>query len=154
MGRLLAEELGMSEPHVVSALIAKRGELAGQTEHHQTVLRQLIIDLDHLDATLRIFVPDIDLEDIRPKPFPPQAAAFKGEVARIILGTLREAGKPLTTAELTVYVMAARGLNTADKRLLKTMSKRVGSALRHHRSVGLLRSVQKAGQLTGWEVAQ
>lgn len=142
----------MSEPHVVSALIAKRGELAGQIEHHQTVLRQLVIDLDHLDATLRIFKPDIDLEDIRPKPFPPQATAFKGEVARVILGTLREAGRPLTTAELTAHVMADRGLNTADKRLLKTVGKRVGACLRHHRAAGLLQSEQRPGELTSWLV--
>ena len=55
----------MSESHVVSALIRKRAELAGQIEGTQIRLRQFIIDLDNLDATLRLFAPDIDLEDIR-----------------------------------------------------------------------------------------
>jgi hypothetical protein len=82
-----------------------------------------------------------------------EAVAFKGEVARIILGTLREAGKPPTTAELVVHGMAARNLNTADKRLVKMVGKRVASSLRHHRAAGLLRSVQKPGQLTTWEIA-
>jgi hypothetical protein len=58
----------MADPHVLTGLIAKRSEIAGQVEHVQTQLRQLIIDLDNLDATLRIFRPDIDLEEIRPKP--------------------------------------------------------------------------------------
>ncbi len=60
----------MAEPHVVTALVAKRAEITGRIEHTQTSLRQLIIDLDNLDATLRLFKPDIDLEEIRPKPLP------------------------------------------------------------------------------------
>jgi len=107
----------VAEPHVVTGLIAKRAELAGQIEHAQTVHRQLIIDLDNLDATLRLFVPDIDLEEIKPRPLPARDAAFRGEVARVVLGLLRTVGKPLDTQQIAMHVMAERGLNTADKRL-------------------------------------
>ena len=72
----------MPDEHVIAGLPRKRADLAGRIEHTQTALRQLIIDLDNLDSTLRLFVPDIDLEDIRPKPFPPRNAAFRGEVSR------------------------------------------------------------------------
>ena len=51
----------MAEPHVVTALITRRAEIAGQIEHTQTSLRQLIIDLDNIDAAIRLFKPDIDL---------------------------------------------------------------------------------------------
>jgi hypothetical protein len=34
----------MAEPQVVTALIRKRAEIAGLIEHHQTMLRQAIID--------------------------------------------------------------------------------------------------------------
>ena len=40
----------MADPHVVTGLIAKRAEIAGQIEHTQDQLRQLVIDLDHIDA--------------------------------------------------------------------------------------------------------
>ncbi|HMA13744.1 MAG TPA: hypothetical protein VKP12_03090, partial [Kiloniellaceae bacterium] len=40
----------MAEPHVVTALIRKRAEIAGQLEAAQNHARQLIIDLDHVDA--------------------------------------------------------------------------------------------------------
>src|SRR5258707_348425 len=132
----------MAEAHVVTGLVAKRAELAGQIEHAQTVLRQLIIDLDNLDATLRLFVPDIDLEAIKPRPSPPRHAGFRGEIARVVLGTLRTAGKPLDTQAIAMHVMAERGLNTADKRLVRLVGKRVGACLRHHRSTGLLRSIR------------
>ena len=109
----------MAEPHVVTALIRKRGEIAGRIEHTQTQLRQLVIDLDNLDATLRLFKPDIDLEEIRPKPLPPRHHAFKGEVSRIVMDTLRRSNRPMTTHDLAQHVMAGRGLNTADKRLVR-----------------------------------
>ena len=143
----------MTESHVVSALIRKRAELAGQIEHAQTTLRQLIIDLDNLDATLRLFEPDIELEDIKPKPFPPRHAAFKGEVARVIFSALRQPDRPLSTHELTQMVMAERGMNTADRKLVKTIGKRVGSCLRHHRSKGVVRSLKGAESYLLWEIA-
>ena len=55
----------MAEPHVITGLIAKRAELAGKIEHLQDELRQLVIDLDNVDATIHIFDPSIELEDIR-----------------------------------------------------------------------------------------
>ena len=143
----------MAEPHVVTALIRKRAEIAGVIEHHQTMLRQAIIDLDNLDATLRLFVPDIDLEDIRLQPVPPRHAAFKGEVSRIVLAALREAKEPMTAQELAQHVMAARGLNTADKRLVQIIGKRVGACLRHWRARGVLQSSKGSGPLLIWSLA-
>lgn len=83
---------------------------------------------------MRLFKPDIDLDDIKPKPIPPRHAAYKGEVARVVLGTLRDAKRPCSIQELTMHVMAERGMNTADERLVKTVSKRVGASLHHHRT--------------------
>jgi hypothetical protein len=143
----------MADPHVVTALIRKRAEIAGLIEHHQTMLRQANIDLDNLDATLRLFVPDIDLEEIRPQPVPPRHAAFKGEVSRIVLAALREATKPMTTQELARHVMAERGLNTADKRLVKLVGKRVGACLRHWRNRGVATSMKGVNSVLLWKTA-
>ena len=93
----------MAEQHVVTALIEKRAELAGKVEHHLAVLRQTMIDLDAIDAALRLFKPDIELSEIKPKPMPPRHAAYKGEVARIVLGTLRDAKRACSTQELTMH---------------------------------------------------
>jgi len=57
----------MAQPHVVTALIQKRAELAGQIDALQDQLRQAMIDVDHVDCTLRMFDPDVDLDEIRPK---------------------------------------------------------------------------------------
>jgi hypothetical protein len=146
----------MDNQHTLSGLLRKRAELTGLLEHHDATSRQLRIDIDALDQTIRMFDPDIDLADVKPKPLPPRHAAYKGEVARIILGALRTAKGPLTTAQLAQQVMADRGMNTADKRLAKTVQKRVGSACRHWRGKGVLKServAKRSGEPTRWALA-
>ncbi len=51
----------MADSQVVSGLVAKRGELAGEAERHRRALDQLAEDLRHLDATIRLFAPDAPL---------------------------------------------------------------------------------------------
>ncbi len=84
----------MTQSHVLSGLIAKRAELAGKLEHHHATVRQLIIDIDAIDQAIRMFDPDIELSEIKPRPVPPRHAAYKGgEVSRLILGALRISGR-------------------------------------------------------------
>jgi hypothetical protein len=145
----------MSEnEHVVSGLIRKRAEIAGQIEHAQSTLRQLVIDLDNLDATIRLFSPEIDLDEIRPKALPARNQAFRGEIMRIALNTLRKATKPLGTQEIALQVMAGRGLNTADKGLLLIISKRVGSSLRNMKKRGMVQASDGPGRNVLWEIAR
>lgn len=66
----------MADPHVVTALRDKRAELAGQIDALQDQLREAMIAVDHVDSTLRLFVPDTDLDEIKPKPLPPRHHAF------------------------------------------------------------------------------
>ena len=61
----------MAEPHVISALVAKRAEVAGDIENAQEALKKLIDDLEHIDATIRLFDPDYCIEGIKPKAFRP-----------------------------------------------------------------------------------
>jgi len=139
--------------HVVTALIQKRGELAGRIEHLQADLKRAVVDLDNVEATLRIFAPDIDVAQIAPRPVPPAHHAFRGELSRILLEALRDAGRPLSTSELTDRVMRGRGLNMDDAKLRQTMGKRVGASLNHWRRVrGVLESMPGSGQVLYWQI--
>lgn len=142
----------MDNEQTLNVLLQKRAELTGLFEHHSALARQLLIDIDNLDLTIRMFAPDIDLADVKPKPLPPRFAAYKGEVARIVLDTLRSAKRPCSTQEVTMHVMAGRGMNTADKRLVKTVTKRVTACLRHYRSKGVLRNATGLGKRLAWEI--
>jgi hypothetical protein len=144
----------MESEHTISGLVRKRAELAGQLEYHHGIVRQLMVDLDHLDATLRMFDPEIKLDDIKPKALPARYAASQGEMARIVLTILKDAREPLASEQLTQRVMAERGMNMDDKRLLRTVRNRVGSCLRHHRAKGVLRSEQGPGQQLTWELVR
>ena len=50
----------MAETHVVSALVDKRAEIAGQITRFEQQLGQFRADLTHVDATIRLFAPDLE----------------------------------------------------------------------------------------------
>jgi len=141
----------MADTHVVSALKDKRGQLAGTIDALQDQLRQAFIDMDHIDASLRMFVPDIELEEIKPKPLPPRHRAFKGQVTRAILAMLRKEGS-MDARAITLRLMAERELNLNDKDLQKAMHKRIGAALRNLRERTLVVSEAGKSGLLVWSV--
>jgi hypothetical protein len=139
--------------HTINALIRKRAEIAGQIECHQDTLNQLIVDLDNVDHTLRLFAPDIDLEEIEPKPVPPRNQAFKGEMKRLIIDALKRAGgEALNSRDIADLVMQHRGLGTNNLRLRVTMGKRVCAALTSMRRRGLLVSEKEGKGLQRWRL--
>jgi hypothetical protein len=151
----MSEENPKALPHVVTALIAKRAELAGQIEHLQGQVRQATIALDNVESTLRLFAPDIDMGSITPRPVPPAHHAFRGEVSRIVLESLRKAVGPLSTTAITERVMKERGLDVNDTTLARTMGRRVGACLNHWRRVrGMVRSIPGPGQVLLWELVR
>jgi hypothetical protein len=150
----MSEENPKALPHVVTALIAKRDEIVSKIEGVRAELRQLTADLDNIDAAIRIFDPDIDLGSDRPKPLPPPYGAYRGEMARVIFDALRAASEPLSTLQIAHLVMAERGLDTKDQRLLKTITKRVGDRLAVYREQGRVRSLEGPGQYNLWELAR
>jgi hypothetical protein len=144
----------MAELHVVTGLIEKRREVAAQLAAAHEALRVLMLDLDNLDAAIRIFKPDIELEVIRPKALPSRHPAFKGEMTRLVLDLLRRSKKPLTTHAVTMHVMAERKLNTEDPRMVTTIRKRVGACLKHHRNQGRVTGAKGPGSYMLWEAAR
>lgn len=138
---------------VVHGLIDKRAETVGKIEAMQAQLAQLMADLDSLDRTIRIFEPDFDLTDAPVKPVPPANAAFRGEVQRFLLDTIRKSDVALTTHDLARRVMEGRGLNTSDKALLKLISQRTGHSLAKLRRTGFLVAQKaNAGGLLRWQL--
>ena len=146
---------GMERPNAISALKDKRGEIAGLVDALQDQLRQALIDLDHVDSTILLFDPDAVLDEIKAKPMPPRHHAFKGQVTRAILDMLRKSPTAMDSAVITQRLMEERELNLADKRLVKTIQKRVGAALRNMRDRGLVTSTEpRKGGLLSWSIKQ
>src|SRR5476649_1020103 len=57
----------MAEPHVIGALRNKRAELAGTLRQLEQQFSGHRANLAHLDATMRLFDPDVRPKDIRPR---------------------------------------------------------------------------------------
>jgi hypothetical protein len=75
----------MAEMHVIGALRHKRAELAGMLRQLEQHLVQQRANLAHVDATMRLFDPDIRPKDIRPKQLRERNAWFRqGECLRLI----------------------------------------------------------------------
>jgi len=128
-----------------------RVELAGQISQTRAALRQLIIDLDHIDAAIRLVDPAYDVTGIRQNI--PSAAhrAIRGDLTRATL----DAPGPMTTKELARHVMAERGLNTADAAFLQlfTPSNRRVAPLAEEARHPAKRQRSEHGQFDLWEIA-
>jgi hypothetical protein len=136
----------MEHEHVIGGLIRKRQEVLAEMDAAQSRLQQLILDIDAVDATLRLFQPDIDLDVVKVRPTPRRHEASRGDTSRLILNLLREAGGPLSRRDIVANIMEARGLNQADRALLATMRERIGASLKGLRQRGRL---QTEGQGAG-----
>ncbi len=140
--------------YVVSGLVKRRAELAGEAEALKAHLAQIATDLGHLDATIHLFDPDFDLAAIRPKRLRAADGAGRGEVARFILKALREAPAPLTAHDLARRFMAARGTDTAGGAVPRAMARRMAMALRRQELNGALAAVREPGRPVLWHTAR
>jgi hypothetical protein len=89
-------------------------------------LGQQRANLAHVDATMRLFDPDIRPKDIRPKQPRERNAWFRpGECLRLIYDELREATQPVTTRELAERIMRLKAIPAAEndrrERIQKTL---------------------------------
>jgi hypothetical protein len=116
----------MAELLVIGALRNKRAELAGMLRQLEQQLVQQRANLAHLDATMRLFDPDIRPKDIRAKQMRARSVWFgPDECLRLIYDELREATEPVTTRELAERIMRVKAIPAADddrrERIQKTL---------------------------------
>jgi hypothetical protein len=141
--------------YMVEGLAKKRAEVAGDIERTHERLRSLALDLEHIDATLRIVAPEMAVEAIKSKVFrPPADWSKRGEMTRVVLSILRTARAPMTTREIAERMVVERGL-VADTATLNSMGRRVACALRRQRELGRARSSEgEAGFWQLWEIVR
>lgn len=115
--------------YVLTGLVKRRAELAGEIEAVHEKLRGLLAALEHIDATIVQFDPGHVVEGIRPKAFrPPRDWTKHGQMCRIVLSILRQA--------------------------TELMTKRVGVALHGQRENGTVRSQPGPGMMLLWDVTK
>ena len=120
----------MAKSHVVSALVAKRSEVAGLIADLERKTAQQRADLIHVDAVLRLYAPELEPDCIPSRTVRRRNGWFKsGELVRMVLDTLRVAPAPMPVREIAAVVMAERGLDPADAHTTRLIGKLVSNAL-------------------------
>jgi hypothetical protein len=141
----------MAEPHVIGALSNKRAELAGIVSQLERQLAQQQANLAHLDATMRLFDPNIRPDKIRPKQRRARSVWFRpGECLRLIYDELREAAEPMTTRQLAERIIRVKALPMADDRQRALVQKTILGSL--NRAKETIVRVEAAG-VVSWRLA-
>ncbi|MDZ4775620.1 MAG: hypothetical protein SGJ23_02420 [Alphaproteobacteria bacterium] len=131
--------------NAIEELKLKRGSLLLQIADAELKVHALMLDLSHVEATLRLLKPGIALNaPVKP----PQKRAARGEVSRPILSALRVAQGPVTTRELARAILQAKGQPAV--RISTRAYDQARYALKELRSRGVVVSVGKEGQLQTW----
>lgn len=99
----------MTESHVVSGLVAKRSEIAGQIEAFQSEIARLQGAISYLDGSIKLFAPEYDLRTIKGKRTNQRNQYLEhGEGQRLTLDILRVAGNALCSREIADQVIVRK----------------------------------------------
>lgn len=141
----------MAELHVIGALREKRSELGGVMKQLEQRLEQHRAALAHLDATMRLFDPDIRPQEIRPRQQRARSAWFRpGECLRLIYDELRDASQAVTTRELAIRIMRTKDMPTDDDRQRELIQKTVLGSL--NRAKETIARIETSG-IVSWQLS-
>jgi hypothetical protein len=140
----------MADPHVIGALRKKRSEMAGIVRGLEQQLVEGRASLTHLDATMRLFDPNLRPEEIRPRRRRTCNAWFRpGECLRLIYDVLRDAREPVTTRDVAERIMMIKSLSASDARQRALIHKTVLASL--SRAKATIERIKIAG-VVSWRV--
>lgn len=144
----------MATSLVVSGLVSKRAEVAGQIAAFKTQITQLQDALSHLDGSIKLFALEFDLRTIPAKRTNKRHQYFKkGEAQRMTLDVMRDAGIPLHSREITDRLLARKGIEPTPA-LVARIQKNIIAVL--HRQEGRLVRQEATGGDSGatlWVIA-
>jgi hypothetical protein len=108
----------MSDPLVIGALKRKRGELSGEMQDLERRMKACRAALAHVDETIRLFAPDFNVKGIKPIRRVRRARYFdSGELARYVQDYMRTHPENVAGADITLAVMASKGMETGNPSL-------------------------------------
>ena len=131
----------MAESLVVSGLVSKRAEVAGQIASYKTEITRLQGALSHLDGSIKLFAPEYDLRTVKAKRTNTRNQYFKqGEAQRMTLDVMREEAVPLNSREITDRLLKRKGIASSAE-LIARIQKNVIAVL-HRQNGQLLEQVE------------
>lgn len=134
----------MSHSPVIHGLVAKRAEVSGIIADLEERMRQERANLAHVDATIRLFDPEMNPRGIKPiRPAKGRSGLFaNGEISRRCRDAIRKASPEPVSAELVVrQAMTDKGLDPEDKVVRQDMIRRFLWAMHRMQVAGIIGKV-------------
>jgi len=142
----------MAESHIISGLVSKRSELAGLVQHYQTEIIRISGDLNHIDATIKLFAPEFDLRTVRTKQHRERNQYFKsGECPRMTLDILRESSDALTSRQIAADMLRRKGLEPSVEKI-DQLQKSALNVLKRLEDKGLVMQGIQKGISHTWKI--
>jgi len=142
----------MERPNTIAGLQAKRSELAKLHKRLLSEAKSVLCDIDHIDACIRVFDPEADLERVRLKRYATKHRAPKGQMKRFVLTMFRESEEPLTSGAITRAWIVDRGLSP-DESTFIILRKRVGACMTALQAADMIEGVGHDGTYKLWGMA-
>ncbi|MBU1669243.1 hypothetical protein KKC13_12560 [bacterium] len=126
--------------HVVSQLITKKEELQGELKYSKQRIKDLEEFIRGVDTSIALFDPEYNVKSIKTKRYSPKQQYFqKGESHTMILDTLRNSDKPLSTSEIAISILKLKDMDIEDKSLRINVQKTLSTTLKKQVSSNLIR---------------
>lgn len=139
---------------VVSGLVSKRAEVAGQIASFKTEIIRLQGALSHLDGSIKLFAPEFDLRTVKAKRTNKRNQYFKqGEAQRMTLDVLREANAPLCSREITDALLWRKDIEPSMP-IVALVQKNILAVLHRLEARNIVRPINTGGKrgVMQWEI--
>lgn len=144
----------MAESMVVSRLVSKRAEVAGQIASFKTEIIRLQGALTNLDGSIKLFAPEFDLRTVKAKRTNKRNQYFKqGEAQRMTLDVLREANTPLCSREITDALLRRKDIESTTP-IVALVQKNILAVLHRLEARNIVRPINIDGKrgVMQWEI--
>ena len=138
--------------YTLTELFDKRSELAGEIVQAEKRAKELRADLAHIEATIRILRPGIDMPKVVPKRIEYRPRYFRrGALTRLCHDYIREhAGEAITVADIVPLATGDRVLNSREQEVLRVS---IHTALRKIERRGTIERMASVGRVVRWRLA-
>lgn len=145
----------MSNSHVLSSLIKKYAELAGELDEARKQTRRLESSLASIATTIRVFEPDYPVSAIKAKKKQSRIPGVnRNDVFKMSLEALKEARTPLSAKEIAIIIQD-KSIVPLEPEERKRLEESVFTSLSNSEKKGYVKTVPTIGpkHMTQWELA-
>lgn len=135
----------MSNSFVLSGLVTKYSELAGELDNMRREIRNLENDLTNISTTIKIFDPGYPISQIKSKKTVKRIPGLKnGDTFKMALEILKDSRKPLMVSEIAAIMLdkLVIPLDDTDQARLR---KRAESTVKRLQAKGMVKEVASIG---------